>query len=195
MPIKAKRCGIQFDPPSVILIYENEHINKLRKRVMPVRSFSQYSGNKQFLSCNYELCWVMKLFIKKWKKVLLIKVWLIASDCSRAAERLKHHPRHGPYLDTVSLEQLVRLHTVLRDHLRGLTVEESLKQQHHSDTQEDLNKLSDEELNCRKAQMDVLFELNRRRKDDPEFVYDLQVEFPENSVRETCSWDQSDDEF
>lgn len=44
MPIKPKRCGIKFDPPSVILIYENEHTNKLRKRVMPVRSFSQYSG-------------------------------------------------------------------------------------------------------------------------------------------------------
>lgn len=46
MPIKAKRCGIKFEPPSVILIYENEHTNKLRKRVMPVRSFSQYSGNR-----------------------------------------------------------------------------------------------------------------------------------------------------
>ncbi|XP_053490895.1 centrosomal protein of 19 kDa [Ictalurus furcatus] len=160
MAIIAKRCGIKFDPPSVILIYEDEHTSKLRKRVMPVRSFSQFS------------------------------------DCSRAAERLKLHPRHGHYLDLVSVEQLVRLHTVLRDHLRGLSVEESLREQHCSRThEEDLNKLSDEELNRRKAQMDVLFELNRRRKDDPDFVYDLEVEFPENSVRETCSWDQSDEEF
>ncbi|KAK2869255.1 hypothetical protein Q7C36_001126 [Tachysurus vachellii] len=160
MSITAKRCGIKFDPPSVILIYENEHINKLRKRVMPVRSFSQYS------------------------------------DCRRAAERLKHHPRHGHYLDSVSLEQLVRLHTVLRDHLRGLSVEESLREQRRSHTDdEDLNKVSDEELKRRKAEMDILFELNRRRKDEPDFVYDLEVEFPENSVRETCSWDQSDEEF
>lgn len=122
--------------------------------------------------------------------------WLTPPDCSRAAERLKHHPRHGHYLDSVSLEQLVRLHTVLRDHLRGLSVEESLREQRRSHAhEEDLNKLSDEELNRRKAQMDVLFELNQRRKDDPDFVYDLEVEFPENSVRETCSWDQSDEEF
>ncbi|XP_053368972.1 centrosomal protein of 19 kDa [Clarias gariepinus] len=160
MQIIAKQCGIKFDPPSVILIYENKQTNKLRKRVMPVRSFSQYS------------------------------------DCGRAAERLKHHPRHGHYLDSVSLEQLVRLHTVLRDHLRGLSVEESLKGQHHSHTpEEDLNKLSDEELNRHKTQMDVLFELNRRHKNDPDFVYDLEVEFPETSARETCSWDQSDEEF
>lgn len=117
-------------------------------------------------------------------------------DCSRAAERLKYHARHGHYLDSVSLQQLVRLHTVLRDHLRGLSVEDSLKEQHPSHPHdEDLNKVSDEELNRRKAQMDVLFELNRRRKDDPDFVYDLVVEFPENSVREACSWDESDEEF
>lgn len=46
MAIIAKRCGIKFDPPSVILIYEDEHTSKLRKRVMPVRSFSQFSGNR-----------------------------------------------------------------------------------------------------------------------------------------------------
>lgn len=51
MPVKAKRCGIKFDPPSVILIYENEHTNKLRKRVIPVRSFSQYSGYRPSFLC------------------------------------------------------------------------------------------------------------------------------------------------
>lgn len=117
-------------------------------------------------------------------------------DCSRAAERLKHHVRHGLYLELVTLAQLERLHTVLRDHLRGLTVEESLAAQHSDPQEEDLNKLSDEELNHRKAQMDVLFERNRRHKDDPDFIYDLQVEFPENTVRESGSWDEDQsDEF
>ncbi|XP_036442571.1 centrosomal protein of 19 kDa [Colossoma macropomum] len=162
MSIKAKQCGIKFDPPSIILIYENGERRNIRKRVIPVRNFSQYS------------------------------------DCSRAAERLKHHVRHSLYLESVPLAQLERLHTVLRDHLRGLTVEESLAAQRGPDShEEDLNKLSDEELNRRKAQMDVLFERNRRHKDDPDFVYDLEVEFPEHSVRETCSWDedQSDNGF
>ncbi|KAL7855250.1 hypothetical protein SRHO_G00174400 [Serrasalmus rhombeus] len=162
MSIKAKQCGIKFNPPSVILIYENGDGRNVRKRVIPVRNFSQYS------------------------------------DCRRAAERLKHHVRHSLYLESVPLAQLERLHTVLRDHLRGLTIEESLAAQRGPDLhEEDLNKLSDEELSRRKAQMDVLFERNKRHKDDPDFVYDLEVEFPEHSVRETCSWDedQSDEGF
>ncbi|XP_035379315.1 centrosomal protein of 19 kDa isoform X3 [Electrophorus electricus] len=161
MSIIAKRCGVTFAPPSIILVYENEDTSKIRKRIIPVRNFSKYS------------------------------------DCSRAAERLKHHSRHGLYLKSVPLAQLERLHTVLRDHLCGLTVEESLAAQRGPGPQEeDLNKLSDDELNLRKAKMDVLFEQNRRHKDDPTFVYDLEVEFPENSVRETCSWDEDlSDEF
>ncbi|XP_056095024.1 centrosomal protein of 19 kDa [Rhinichthys klamathensis goyatoka] len=162
MSIVAKQCGVKFIPPSIILVYENKNTSKMRKRIIPVRNFSQYS------------------------------------DCSRAAERMKHHVRHSIYLESVSMVQLERLHLILRDHLRGLSLDQSLAAQRGPDLDdEDLNKLSDEELDRRKAQMDELFERNRRRKEDPEFVYDLEVEFPETSVRETCSWDgePSDDEF
>ncbi|KAK2906585.1 hypothetical protein QQF64_019800 [Cirrhinus molitorella] len=162
MSIVAKRCGVKFIPPSIILIYENKNTSKIRKRVIPVRNFSQYS------------------------------------DCARAAERLKHHVRHSVYLESVSLAQLERLHLILRDHLKGLSLEESLAARRRSDpNDEDLNKLSDDELERRKAQMDELFERNRRHKEDPDFVYDLEVEFPESVARETCSWDeeQSDEEF
>ncbi|XP_016328707.1 centrosomal protein of 19 kDa isoform X2 [Sinocyclocheilus anshuiensis] len=156
MSIVAKRCGVTFIPPSIILIYENTNTSKMRKRVIPVRSFSQYS------------------------------------------ERLKHHARHSVYLETVSLAQLERLHLILRDHLKGLSLEESLAARRVSDpSDEDLNKLSDDELNRRKAQMDQLFERNRKHKEDADFVYDLEVAFPEDSVPETCSWDegQSDEEL
>lgn len=161
MSIVAKRCGVKFTPPSIIIIYENKTTGKMRKRVIPVRNFSQYS------------------------------------DCSRAAERLKHHVRHSVYLECVSLAQLERLHLLLRDHLQGASLEESLAAHRHQEEEEDLNKLSDEELSRRKAQMDDLFQRNRRRRGDPDFVYDLEVEFGEGSVKETCSWDeeQSDQEF
>ncbi|XP_067270800.1 centrosomal protein of 19 kDa [Pseudorasbora parva] len=157
MSIVAKQCGVKFSPPSIILVYENKNTSKMRKRIIPVRNFSQYS------------------------------------DCIRAAERLKNHVRHSVYLESVTLAQLERLHLILRDHLRGLSLDQSLA----ALNDEDLNKLSDEELNRRKAQMDELFERNRRHKEDPDFVYDLEVEFPQNSVRETCSWDEepSEDEF
>ena len=112
---------------------------------------------------------------------------------------MKNHFRHKEYLLGVPLSQLKRLHTVLRDHLQGHSL------QHHSlqhslasfqvDPEEDLNKLSDDDLARKKGQMDQLFEQNRRLKDDPDFVYDIEVEFSP-SDQEKCSWDaESDDGF
>ncbi|KAG9340113.1 hypothetical protein JZ751_022039 [Albula glossodonta] len=157
MEFVAKRCGVKFDPPSIILVYEDSKTKKIRQRVMPVRNFSKFS------------------------------------DCSQAAERLKNNARHRAYVEGVPLRQLERLHDVLRDHLRGRTLEESLASL-RLDPDQDLNKLSDEELARKKAQMDELFERNRKRKEDPDFVYDLEVEFPKGDDQETCSWDEDESE-
>lgn len=160
MPFQAKRCGVNFTPPSVVVIYEDKDTGKRRKRVIPVRNFSQFS------------------------------------DCSKAAERLKHNARHRDYLESISLSQIEKLHLLLRDHLRGLTLEQSLAGLRDEDpNDEDLNKLSDEDLARRKAQMDKVFERNRKQKGDPDFVYDLEVEFPEVESQGACSWDESDDGF
>lgn len=40
----AKRCGLQFNPPAIVLIYEHKESEKIRKRIIPVRNFSKYSG-------------------------------------------------------------------------------------------------------------------------------------------------------
>lgn len=115
-------------------------------------------------------------------------------DYSTAAERLKSHPRHRDYLEGVSQRQLEKLHVILRDHMQGFSLEHSLASfRLHPD--EDLNKLDDEELARKKGQMDGLFERNRRRKDDPDFVYDLEMDFT-TATQEKCSWDEeSDDGF
>lgn len=111
-----------------------------------------------------------------------------------AAERLKNHSRHKEYLEGVSQSQLEKLHIILRDHMQGLSLEQSLAS-FQLDPDEDLNKLGDEELSRKKGQMDELFEKNRRHKDDPDFVYDLEVNFTK-STQERCSWDEeSDDGF
>ncbi|KAL1022907.1 hypothetical protein UPYG_G00034050 [Umbra pygmaea] len=154
MQFAAKRCGVKFNPPSIVLIYECKDTNKMRKRIIPVRNFSKYS------------------------------------DCSVAAERMKHHVRHRAYLEGVSLVTLQRLHIVLRDSMQGRSLEQTLASL-SLETEEDLNKLNDKELAHKKAQMDELFERNRRRKDDPDFVYDLEVEFKAGAL-ETCSWDEED---
>lgn len=46
---------------------------------------------------------------------------------------------------------------------------------HSSEGEEDLNKLDDNELNRRKAQMNLSFEKNRKLPSDPGFKYDVQV--------------------
>ncbi|XP_008305361.1 centrosomal protein of 19 kDa [Cynoglossus semilaevis] len=158
MRFQAKRCGVQFSPPSIILIYQQLDTNKVRKRIIPVRNFSKYS------------------------------------DYNMAAERLKNHPRHKDYLENVSQGQLEKLHIILRDHLQGFSLEHSLAS-FHLDTDEDLNKLGDDELARKKGQMDELFEKNRKHKDDPDFVYDLEVDFSKPTA-ERCSWDEeSEDDF
>ncbi|MBN3300649.1 CEP19 protein, partial [Amia calva] len=153
----ATQVGVRFNPPAIVLIYENEATKKMRKRVMPVRNF--------------------------WK----------FSDCSKAAERLKNTVRHSAYLQSVSMKQLERLHVILRDRLLGRSLEQSLASL-DLDPNEDLNKLSDEELARKKAKMDELFERNRKKKDDPDFMYDIEVEFPVEDCAESCSWDDDDSE-
>ncbi|XP_053178814.1 centrosomal protein of 19 kDa [Scomber japonicus] len=156
MRFEAKRCGVQFSPPAIVLIYQHKDTNKVRKRIIPVRNFSK------------------------------------CSDYSTAAERLKNHPRHRDYLESVSQSQLERLHIILRDHMQGFSLEHSLAS-FQLDPDQDLNKLDDDELARKKGQMDRLFERNQRCKDDPDFVYDLEVDF---HTKEKCSWDEeSDDGF
>ncbi|XP_045905917.1 centrosomal protein of 19 kDa isoform X1 [Micropterus dolomieu] len=172
MSFEAKRCGVQFSPPAIVLIYEHKETQKVRKRIIPVRNFSKYS--EQFDS--------------------LMPSLLNPPDYSMAAERLKNHARHRDHLLGVSQSQLEKLHIILRDHMQGFSLEHSLAS-FRLDPDEDLNKLDDEELARKKGQMEELFEKNRRRKDDPDFVYDLEMDFT-NIPQEKCSWDdESDDGF
>lgn len=122
--------------------------------------------------------------------------WL-SPDCSRAAEQLKNNPRHKPYLEGVSLRQLQKLYSLLRGHLQGQSLAESLQkfqQEETIDPEEDMNKLDDKELAKRKSIMDELFEKNRKKKDDPDFVYNIEVEFPLDEQLESCTWDLESDE-
>ncbi|XP_032192660.1 centrosomal protein of 19 kDa isoform X1 [Mustela erminea] len=163
MMCTAKKCGIRFQPPAIILIYENEMKGKRRQRIMPVRNFSKFS------------------------------------DCNRAAEQLKNNPRHKSYLEQVSLRQLEKLFIFLRGYLLGQSLAETMEQIQREttiDPEEDLNKLDDKELAKRKSIMDELFEKNQKKKDDPDFVYDIEVEFPQDEQLQSCGWDtESADEF
>ncbi|KFR15593.1 Centrosomal protein of 19 kDa, partial [Opisthocomus hoazin] len=118
-------------------------------------------------------------------------------DCSMAAEQLKNNPRHKAYLEGVSLHQLRKLYSLLKGHLGGESLAESLekfRQEETIDPEEDMNKLDDKELAKRKSIMDELFEKNRKTKDDPDFIYDIEVEFPQDEQLESCGWDMESGE-
>ncbi|XP_069831729.1 centrosomal protein of 19 kDa [Dendropsophus ebraccatus] len=161
MNYKAIKCGVRFEPPAIILVYEKTEEGKSRQRIMPIRNFSKFS------------------------------------DCSRAAEQLKNNPRHRQYLEGVSLKQLERLYKLLKGHLKGESLDVSLdliRKEETIDPEEDLNKLDDKELAKRKSIMDELFEKNRKKKNDPDFEYNVEVDFPQDGVVESCGWDEESEE-
>ncbi|NWX10927.1 CEP19 protein, partial [Caloenas nicobarica] len=126
------------------------------------------------------------------RRVMPVRNFSAFSDCGLAAEQLKNNPRHKAYLEGVSLCQLKKLYGLLRGHLGGESLAQSLeklRQEETVDPEEDLNKLDDKELAKRKSIMDELFEKNRKKKDDPDFVYDIEVEFPQDELLESCGWD------
>jgi len=62
------------------------------------------------------------------------------------------------------------------------------------DSDEDLNKLDDKELNMKKAQMEVMFEKNKKRPGDPGYEYDVQNDFL--GAKQPSEWDEElDDDF
>jgi len=55
-----------------------------------------------------------------------------------------------------------------------------------------LLQVDDIALNFKKAVMDQTFEKNRKRPDDPDFKYDVEVDFTSGPI-ESCDWDSDDD--
>lgn len=95
------------------------------------------------------------------------------------------------------MKQLERLYKLLRGHLKGERLEESLdgiQKEETIDPEEDLNKLDDKELAKKKSIMDEVFEKNRKKKDDPDFEYNVEVEFSQDGVVESFGWDENSED-
>ena len=85
------------------------------------------------------------------------------------------HEKYLGQLPTVRIEKFLR---VLQETMHGKSLDEALKDIEKDFTishLEDMNKLSDEQLQRRKELMDINFEKNRVKFGDPDFVYDKQV--------------------
>ena len=110
------------------------------------------------------------------KRSMPLRDFSKTSDCYQHAERLKK--RHEIYLKevaTVRIEKFVRL---LQETMKGKTISEALdavKMEFSINFDEDMNKLSDRDLQRRKELMDINFQKNQIKHGDPGFVYDKQV--------------------
>ncbi|KAK2138528.1 hypothetical protein NP493_7541g00001 [Ridgeia piscesae] len=96
--------------------------------------------------------------------------------------------------------QLEKLIMILHDRLNGISLDECVMRNKGLDTvdpEEDLNKLDDVTLKRKKEIMDATFEKNRKKREDPDFKYDVEVDFEQGAI-ESCEWDsdkESDEEF
>ncbi|CAL1528613.1 unnamed protein product [Lymnaea stagnalis] len=106
-------------------------------------------------------------------------------------EDLKSNPRHSKFIRLLSPAQLVRLLTIVKDKLSGLSLEASIARNDAMDSlnpEENLNKVDPETLQRKKLVMDSSFEKKRKRPGDPDFQYNIEVEFDTAAV-ETSGWD------
>ncbi|XP_076801137.1 centrosomal protein of 19 kDa-like isoform X2 [Clavelina lepadiformis] len=117
------------------------------------------------------------------------------SNISQYAEELKKNQRHRTLLSDISQLQLEKMLLVVQGHMKGLSLEESVEQAESDltiDPDKDLNKLETEQVDKAKRIMDETFNQHRIKADDPEFEYNVEVEFQQPI--ESSGWD-SDDEF
>ncbi|ESO83827.1 hypothetical protein LOTGIDRAFT_146419 [Lottia gigantea] len=107
--------------------------------------------------------------------------------------------KHKRFINLIPRGQLVRLLTIAKDKLTGMSLEASLARNNDLDKidpEENLNKVDEETLQRKKLRMDALFERNRKKPDDPDFQYDIEVDFDNEAKIESCGWDSdSDGEF
>ena len=154
------KCGVRFDPPTLVITYKDWKSGKMRRRSMPLRSFNKNSN-----------------------------VETIVKD-------LNENKRHARFVQLLTEAQLYRLLTITKDKLSGLSLEASIARNNDMDTlrpDEDLNKVDPETLVRKKLQMDSTFEKNRKRPGDPDFEYNVEVEFDAGATVESSGWDSGED--
>lgn len=129
------------------------------------------------------------------KRTMPVRGLFKNSPVARIAQELKE--RHGVYLEQIPVLKIQKLLRMIQENMKGNSLDESLSiinKEFSIDPDEDLNKLDDESLKHKKAIMDLTFEVNRKKPDDPDFQYDVQVDFPELAEMETAHWDSEKDE-
>ncbi|KAH9514630.1 Centrosomal protein of 19 kDa [Bulinus truncatus] len=155
------KCGVRFEPPTLVINYKDRKSNKIRRRSMPLRNFSKNSV------------------------------------VDRVMQELESDSHHSKFIRLMSAAQLQRLLTIIKDKLSGMSLEASIARNDLMDEinpEENLNKVDPETLQRKKLLMDSSFEKKRIKPGDPEFQYNVEVEFEEATI-ETSGWDSNNSDI
>ena len=100
-----------------------------------------------------------------------------SSDCYKFAKKFK--VRHEKYIGDIPAVRIEKFLRILQETMHGKSLQEALNDVEAEFTishLEDMNKLSDEQLQRRKELMDINFKKNQVKFGDPNYVYDKQVD-------------------
>ncbi|XP_046850887.1 centrosomal protein of 19 kDa-like [Xenia sp. Carnegie-2017] len=134
------------------------------------------------------LYYVINATGKVHRRSMPLRDFSIHSNLDETVEKLKSG-RHKHYLEKISSEQIHRLLSKIQEQLPPENNNKVLQ----NVQDEDLNKLSDKELNKRKAEMDHVFEEHRVKPGDEGFEYNVEVEF--EGGKYISGWDSDDGDY
>ena len=161
-----KKCGIRYEPPTLVIEYVVMATGKLHRRCMPLRSINGVSNPdteaKKFKSSPKHGKYLEKISQEKLSRVLgkCIKYLKGSAAISSKPQRLN--------LDD--------------DDIMGTQA-----------TDADMNKLNDSELQFEKSKMQRDFLGKQIKPGDSEFEYDKEVDFGSGKLGDVeCEWDESE---
>lgn len=156
------------------------HQKTKRKSGKKIRSFLNMSEVKPVkLGVKFNPpCLVLQYKLMKTSKIRSMPIRDLTknSDCYKIAKQIK--ARHEKYLGEIPSVRVEKFIRILQETMKGKNLEQALQDIEPDFTisyLEDMNKLSDDQLQRRKELMDINFEKNRVKFGDPDYVYDKQV--------------------
>lgn len=124
---------------------------------------------------------------KSRRRLMPLRNFTKRTGINRVVEELRERHQH---LANVPEPQIAKILTVLQDQLNGLTLEASLAKRQNMDKldpDEDLNRVDQKTLALKKQLMEKTFRENARKPGDPDYNYDVEVDFDEQI--EPSPWD------
>lgn len=161
-----KKCGIRYEPPTLVVEYVVLATGKLHRRCMPLRDVTANSNPdteaRKFKNNPKHGKYLEKVSQEKLSRIL--------GKCIKYMKGAAAIGSNKP----------VRL--TLDDDIMGNTGDM------------DLNKLNDSELQFEKAKMNKDFLVKQIKPGDPDYEYDKEVDFGSGKLGAVeCDWDESED--